>query len=82
MFLEHGDRAITEYVRRCLDKGDPFDSGVLLGSDTNEEQAVGANSMVDVLVAFLECLPESVVPSQLYKHALMAAESQEAMSQV
>lgn len=41
-----------------------------------------ANSMVDVLVAFLECLPEPVVPTSMYESALEASESTEAMNNV
>lgn len=116
LFLQHGDRVISEYVRRCLDTGDQFDTNVLLngkrqgendeaatesstsddttisGSNSLESQddkeanqtdeAMGANSMIDVLVAFLECLPEPVIPSTMYKQALEAAESIEAMNEV
>ncbi|KAL0088223.1 Endonuclease/exonuclease/phosphatase [Phycomyces blakesleeanus] len=45
-----------------------------------EKEALGANSMVDVLVAFLECLPEPVIPTNMYKLALEAADSPEAMA--
>ncbi|KAI7898816.1 Endonuclease/exonuclease/phosphatase [Cokeromyces recurvatus] len=44
------------------------------------KEAISANSMVDVLVAFLECLPESVVPTYLYERALDASESVEAIN--
>lgn len=45
-------------------------------------ESSSANSMVDVLVAFLECLPEPVVPTSMYESALEASESAEAMSYV
>ncbi|KAI9023869.1 Endonuclease/exonuclease/phosphatase [Phycomyces nitens] len=45
-----------------------------------EKEALGANSMVDVLVAFLECLPEPVIPTNMYLLALEAADSPEAMA--
>ncbi|KAI8061690.1 Endonuclease/exonuclease/phosphatase [Gongronella butleri] len=78
LFLEHGDRVLCDYIRKCLDDGDTFDPAVLLGDDGGQEQeARGANSVVDVLVAFLECLPEPVIPVALYAEALAASESNE-----
>lgn len=38
--------------------------------------------MVDVLVAFLECLPEPVIPTALYELALEASNSSQAMAEV
>ncbi|KAI7848005.1 Endonuclease/exonuclease/phosphatase [Circinella umbellata] len=117
LFLDHGDRVISEYIRRCLDTGEQFDTNVLLSgqrkqdssdngtndddssvnsdeatlTDKNEtttpeimedeNETVGANSMIDILVAFLECLPEPVIPAAMYKQALEAANSTEAMAQ-
>ena len=116
--MDHGDRVISEYVRRCLDTGEQFDTNVLLSgqrkqassdngsndddsssdsdeakltdrnetttpeSREDENETVGANSMIDILVAFLECLPESVIPQAMYKQALEAANSTEAMAEV
>ncbi|KAI8973493.1 Endonuclease/exonuclease/phosphatase [Mycotypha africana] len=52
--------------------------------DDNEEvrcdlskEAISANSMIDVLVAFLECLPEPVVTTTNYARALEAGDSLE-----
>ncbi|CAO3643555.1 unnamed protein product [Mucor fragilis] len=36
--------------------------------------------MIDVLVAFLECLPEPVITTNMYERALEASESIEAMN--
>lgn len=44
------------------------------------KEALSANSMIDVLIAFLECLPEPVVPTNMYERALEAAESMESMN--
>ena len=38
--------------------------------------------MVDVLIAFLECLPEPVIPTALYELALEASDSSQAMIEV
>lgn len=46
------------------------------------KEAISANSMIDVLVAFLECLPEPVISTHLYERALEAGESMEAMTTV
>ncbi|KAI9494141.1 Endonuclease/exonuclease/phosphatase [Zychaea mexicana] len=120
LFLDHGDRVISEYVRRSLDTGEQFDSNVLLSGKRKQHKSkgaendndyddddddsssndtavdnekdnteakddvndtVGANSMIDILVAFLECLPEPVIPTSMYKQALLAADSEEAMNQ-
>ncbi|KAI8137256.1 Endonuclease/exonuclease/phosphatase [Fennellomyces sp. T-0311] len=104
LFLDHGDRVISEYVRRCLDTGEQFDTNVLLSGKQKEsksddesaskeededkavategaEETIGANSMIDILVAFLECLPEPVIPVNMYKQALEATASVEAMNQ-
>ncbi|KAI9307306.1 Endonuclease/exonuclease/phosphatase [Cunninghamella echinulata] len=91
LFLSHGDRVISDYIRKCLDSGDTFDTAILLGEtsqDINENEdddsdneksksseSVGANSMVDVLIAFLDCLPEPVIPTSFYSRALAAADS-------
>ncbi|KAG2235121.1 hypothetical protein INT48_006502 [Thamnidium elegans] len=48
--------------------------------DKSRKEAISANSMIDVLVAFLECLPDPVVPTNMYERALEAAESYEAMN--
>lgn len=50
--------------------------------DKSKKEAISANSMIDVLVAFLECLPDPVVPTDMYERALEAAESSEAMNYV
>lgn len=106
LFMQHGDRDIAYYIRRCLDTGDSFQSTVIFNKDRispaeiedaaasvdssqsvdsnsllNGEE-VGANSMVDVLIAFLECLPEPVVPTEYYKQALVVAQMGEGMNQV
>ncbi|KAI8381059.1 Endonuclease/exonuclease/phosphatase [Radiomyces spectabilis] len=49
-------------------------------NDNAHKEAIGANSMIDVLIAFLECLPEPVIPSDLYTQALDAADMVEVMS--
>lgn len=98
MFLSHGDRVISDYIRKCLDSGDTFDTAILLGEtsqDINENEdddsdneksksseSVGANSMVDVLIAFLDCLPEPVIPTSFYSRALAAADSNELIKAV
>ncbi|KAG0736066.1 hypothetical protein G6F62_011468 [Rhizopus arrhizus] len=45
-----------------------------------DREAVSANSMIDVLVAFLECLPDPVIPTTMYERALEASESMDAMN--
>ncbi|KAI8090017.1 Endonuclease/exonuclease/phosphatase [Halteromyces radiatus] len=85
LFLAHGDRVISEYIRKCLDSGDSFDTSILLGVvasdlestqiDNSNNESIGANSMIDVLVAFLECLPEPVIPTDMYSRALAASDS-------
>lgn len=47
-----------------------------------DREAVSANSMIDVLVAFLECLPDPVIPTTMYERALEASESMDAMNNV
>lgn len=146
LFLESGNLLLAQYITKCLDTGDNFDSSILMGlkeSDNDdddddddekpttspphldaptpnltsitrrqsreEEEAIeslghteeatntieektakinikdddesedvneavnptiGANSMVDVLIAFLQFLPEPVIPTTLYKRLL------------
>jgi phosphatidylinositol-bisphosphatase len=40
------------------------------GLNCEVSPTIGANSMIDVLVAFLECLPEPVIPSSLHKRLI------------
>ncbi|CAO3658088.1 unnamed protein product [Rhizopus stolonifer] len=92
LFLEHGDLGVSTYIRQCMDKGETFDTTFLLGEgstmaelsleerEVSDKEAVSANSMIDVLVAFLECLPDPVIPTQMYERALEASESAEAMN--
>ncbi|OAD08897.1 hypothetical protein MUCCIDRAFT_117152, partial [Mucor lusitanicus CBS 277.49] len=68
LFLEHGDLIVSTYIRKCLDNGEQFDTN--LG-----KEAISANSMIDVLVAFLECLPEPIITTNMYERALEASES-------
>ena len=51
-------------------------------SDRSRKEAISANSMIDVLVAFLECLPEPLIPTDLYERALEASRSEESMNYV
>ncbi|CDH48521.1 domain-containing protein [Lichtheimia corymbifera JMRC:FSU:9682] len=84
LFLQHGDPAICDYIRRCLDTGNALDTTILLNKSDPSSSAdeIAANSMVDVLVAFLECLPEPVIPSALYELALEASDSSQAMAEL
>lgn len=84
LFLQHGDPAICDYIRRCLDTGNALDTTILLNKSDPSSSAdeIAANSMVDVLVAFLECLPEPVIPTALYELALEASDSSRAMAEV
>ncbi|KAI8579196.1 hypothetical protein K450DRAFT_243208 [Umbelopsis ramanniana AG] len=140
LFLESGNLLLAQYITKCLDTGDNFDSSILMGlkeddedeepttsspqldapktdhnplarrqsreeeeaieslkhteeaPNTLEEQTakmnvtdddddsqevneavsptIGANSMVDVLIAFLRFLPDPVIPVTLYKRLL------------
>ncbi|CEG64842.1 hypothetical protein RMATCC62417_01751 [Rhizopus microsporus] len=45
-----------------------------------DKEAISANSMIDVLVAFLDCLPDPVIPTSMYERALEASESVDAMN--
>lgn len=47
-----------------------------------DRESIGANSMIDVLIAFLECLPEPVIPTFLYERALEAGESLDAVNNI
>lgn len=47
-----------------------------------DKEAISANSMIDVLVAFLDCLPDPVIPTSMYERALEASESVDAMNMV
>ncbi|KAG2196876.1 hypothetical protein INT46_006055 [Mucor plumbeus] len=55
-------------------------SELSLDNDKLGKEAISANSMIDVLVAFLECLPEPVITTNMYERALEASESIEAMN--
>ncbi|CAO3665848.1 unnamed protein product [Umbelopsis ramanniana] len=142
LFLESGNLLLAQYITKCLDTGDNFDSSIIMGlkesedddevekptasspqldtptpdhttmtrrqskeeeeaigslkhteeasntiegktaninitdddesEDVNEtvNPTIGANSMVDVLVAFLRFLPDPVIPITLYKRLL------------
>jgi phosphatidylinositol-bisphosphatase len=111
LFLEHGDLIVSTYIRECLDKGEQFDTNVLLGGQPSSngdcdgddisdaqsalseltlvseeskrgKEATSANSMIDVLVVFLECLPDPVISTNMYERALEAAENMDAMNTV
>ncbi|KAI8638810.1 Endonuclease/exonuclease/phosphatase [Parasitella parasitica] len=55
-------------------------SELSLENDQLAKEAISANSMIDVLVAFLECLPEPVITTNMYERALEASESIEALN--
>lgn len=55
-------------------------SELSLDNDKLGKEAISANSMIDVLVAFLECLPEPIITTNMYERALEASESVEAMN--
>lgn len=50
--------------------------------DDKPKEAKSSNAMVDVLIAFLDCLPEPVITTDLYEKALEAAESPQMMNYV
>ncbi|KAI7888825.1 Endonuclease/exonuclease/phosphatase [Mucor mucedo] len=52
----------------------------LTEEEKRRKEIVSANSMIDVLVAFLECLPEPVISTHLYERALDAGDSSDAMN--
>ncbi|KAH8550863.1 Endonuclease/exonuclease/phosphatase, partial [Umbelopsis sp. PMI_123] len=97
LFLETGNLLLTEYIIKCLNTGDNFDSSILMGlneGDKDDEEpttappatlespktdnspkapvnpTIGANSMVDALVAFLSVLPEPVIPTSLFQRLI------------
>lgn len=59
-----------------------FSQLTLSDEEKQHKEVISANSMIDVLVAFLECLPEPVISTHLYERALEAGESVEAMNTV
>lgn len=50
--------------------------------DETKKEAISANSMIDVLVAFLECLPDPIIPTNMYERALEVGDSADAMNNV
>lgn len=62
------------------------DAGSMLSDMTlvvdEDKESTGANSMIDVLVAFLECLPEPIIPTWLYERALEAGDSFDSVNNV
>ncbi|GAB5588489.1 hypothetical protein Unana1_03389 [Umbelopsis nana] len=58
--------AVEEQISNINDNDDIESDNVIVAISAT----TGANSMVDVLVAFLESLPESVIPSSLYKRLI------------
>lgn len=82
---------MSTYIKKCINEEQPeavkenanLESSIDVGNtlyeffDDNEQinETVLALSMADVLVAFLECLPDPVVPVSLYEAALKAAEN-------
>lgn len=54
----------------------------LTEEEKRQKEIISANSMIDVLVAFLECLPEPVISTHLYERALDAGDSSDAMNMV
>jgi inositol polyphosphate 5-phosphatase INPP5B/F len=76
LFLERGDEKLCRGIRECLDTAREFDSVLL------EEQEMGVLSMAETLLRFLDALPDSVIPAEMYEKAIRLGESNGSIMQV
>ena len=68
LFLERGDETLCRGIRECLDTAKEFDPKLTM------EGHIGVLSMAETLLRFLDALPESVVPQNVYDKALRISE--------
>jgi inositol polyphosphate 5-phosphatase INPP5B/F len=68
IFLERGDEILCRGIRESLDTASEFDSRLI------SEGEIGALSMAETLLRYLDALPISVIPANVYERAVKIAE--------
>jgi hypothetical protein len=76
IFLERGDEGVCREIRACLDTARDFQGKII------SEREMGSLSMAETLLRYLDALPESVIPAELYEKALRIGESRTPVIQV
>jgi hypothetical protein len=76
IFLERGEEEICKEIRACLDTAREFHGRI------TSEKEMGALSMAETLLRYLDALPESVIPAEFYEKALRIGESKTPAIQV
>ena len=69
LFLERGDEQLCRGIRECLDSAKEFDLKLI------SEGEIGVMSMAETLLRFLDALPTSIVPEDVYPRALKVIDS-------
>ena len=69
LFLERGDEELCRGIRECLDSAKEFDLKLI------SEGEIGVMSMAETLLRFLDALPTSIVPEDVYPRALKVIDS-------
>jgi phosphatidylinositol-bisphosphatase len=76
LFLERGDEHICREIREYLDTARDFQGRIIA------EREMGVLSMAETLLRYLDALPESVIPAELYEKALRIGELKTSTIQV
>ena len=69
LFLERGDEVLCRGIRECLDTAKEFDLKLI------SEGEMGVMSMAETLLRFLDALPTSVIPEDVYPKAVKIIDS-------
>lgn len=73
VFLERGDEGMCKRVREALDTAMPFDG---------LEGDMGVLSVGETLLRYLDALPQTIIPENLYERAIRIAESKGSIMEV
>ena len=69
IFLERGDEVLCRGIRECLDTASEFDGRLTTEGD------IGVLSMAETLLRFLEALPNSIIPANVYDKVVRIVEN-------
>ena len=68
-FLERGDDGLCRGIRESLDTAEEFDLKLI------SEGEIGVMSMAETLLRFLDALPKSIIPEDVYPKAMRMVDS-------
>ena len=76
IFLERGDKILCQGIREALDTASEFDSRLIA------EGEIGVLSMAETLLRYLDALPISIIPADVYDQAMKIGEQKRSTMEV